>query len=242
MEEEKSVNNDNNPGFGTDGFWSDVPARLVPLLGIDEVIIKQIGNYRPPETPEERAKDAFFLEKKCERICLNINRSCVALGALLSIVKKHRLFEQLDYEDFNSWIASPEIKLSYDRAQRYIRMWETLIVDVGCDLQDVERLGPLEADRIGADVRSNKITKPQARELVASVIANKTSDSITTINVTAGQEDPREKVMDILQAGLYVLRRSDVPSEELMEVITARLGRYRTKVLRGRDGELYLRV
>ena len=94
------------------------------------------------------ADQVFDLHSKVVKLKDDINSSFLELGRLLWVIKDGRLFELLDYETFESYLAQPELSFDRSSVYRLIRIHEELVLKRGVALCDLKKIAWSKLDRI----------------------------------------------------------------------------------------------
>lgn len=79
----------------------------------------------PLKTTPEKAEKAHAAHLTIIAIKNDLTRDFLRLGAVMSDVKKLRMFEHLNYNSFNTYVCSPEISLSPSTCYALIDIYQT---------------------------------------------------------------------------------------------------------------------
>lgn len=77
----------------------------------------------------------------------------LAIGKMLKITRDRKLYKQLDYEDFSSYLESEELSFSREKAYLYIRIYEVFIEQLQLNEMEMSKLGVVRLQHLAPIVR-----------------------------------------------------------------------------------------
>lgn len=96
----------------------------------------------------------------------NLARNYLVLGKMLSIVRREQLFAEADYNNFDQFLADPEICISYATASRLINCYEVFVEHYKLDEEELKLIDFSKVAELLPIVRSKTRPVEEVRKLL----------------------------------------------------------------------------